>query len=179
MVYDETRRQHLLFGGTGAEGTSPSAIEARPGDGMGVVDAPRGAAYDEKTSALHLFSIGAADALLADRWNGTALTSVAAARPPCVPFQSQLTALGSNPGGLLLYIHGCGTSGMNVEPQRWRWDGAVWARVTGTQPPLRYNSAMAYDRDRARVVLYGGEVGAGTLDLADTWEFDGTTWTRR
>lgn len=146
---------------------------------MGVVDAPRGAAYDEKTSALHLFSIGAADALLADRWNGTALTSVAAARPPCVPFQSQLAALGSNPGGLLLYIHGCGTSGMNVEPQSWRWDGAVWARATGTQPPLRYNSALAYDRDRARVVLYGGEVGAGTPDLADTWEFDGTTWTRR
>jgi len=38
---------------------------------------------------------------------------------------------------------------------------------------------MAYDRDRNRVVLYGGEVATGTPDLARTWEFDGTTWARR
>jgi hypothetical protein len=38
---------------------------------------------------------------------------------------------------------------------------------------------MAYDRDRNRIVLYGGEVAAGTPDLADTWEFDGTAWARR
>jgi hypothetical protein len=38
---------------------------------------------------------------------------------------------------------------------------------------------MAYDRARDRVVLFGGEIGAGVPDLADTWEFDGTTWTRK
>ena len=49
-----------------------------------------------------------------------------------------------------------------------RWDGAAWTRVTGTQPSIRLNAAMAYDRDRNRVVLYGGDVETGTPDLADT-----------
>jgi hypothetical protein len=77
-----------------------------------------------------------------------------------------------------LYTHGC-IPGETVEPQTWRWDGTTWTRLTGTQPPLRYNAAMAFDRDRGRVVLFGGEVGAGTPDLSDTWEFDGTAWSRR
>ena len=241
MVYDEARHQLLLFGGPGAEGTSPSgdrsstwewdgatwtqkatsgpsprvhqtmAFDRARGrvvlyggfnasaqqelgdiwewDGtawqQSTVSGPantiaRGVAYDEKTAALYLFSVAeSGGAMTARRWNGTTLTAVAAAAPPCIPFQPQFTALGSNPGGFLLYVHSCDQSGTVILPQTWRWDGAAWTRVEGTQPPLRINAAMAYDRDRNRVVLYGGEVAAGTRDLADTWEFDGTTWARR
>jgi hypothetical protein len=35
---------------------------------------------------------------------------------------------------------------------------------------------MAYDAARGRVVLFGGLVGA--TRVADTWEYDGTTWTK-
>jgi hypothetical protein len=139
-----------------------------------------GLAYDEKTSALYLYSRPeSGGAISATRWNGTTLTPAPTAAPPCVPIQRQVTALGSNPGGLLFYAHSCDQSGTALLPQTWRWDGSVWASVTGAQPSTRLNAALAYDRDRNRVVLYGGEVGAGTSDLADTWEFDGTTWTRR
>ena len=37
---------------------------------------------------------------------------------------------------------------------------------------------MAYDAARARVVLFGGVDPAGTA-LADTWEWDGSDWTKR
>jgi hypothetical protein len=37
---------------------------------------------------------------------------------------------------------------------------------------------MTYDAARDRVVLFGG-MGAGSVRLSDTWEWDGQTWTRR
>jgi hypothetical protein len=36
---------------------------------------------------------------------------------------------------------------------------------------------MVYDSARDRVVLFGGDTAAGVQ--ADTWEYDGTTWTQR
>jgi hypothetical protein len=136
-----------------------------------------GPVYDEKTAALYLYSVPqSGGAVTANRWNGSTLTVAASAAPPCTPDRRQVTALGSNPGGLLFYSNGC--SQVGTTPQTWRWDGSVWTSVTGTQPSSRSNAALAYDRDRNRVVLYGGEL-QGSPDLADTWEFDGTTWTRR
>src|SRR5713101_2907441 len=42
-------------------------------------------------------------------------------------------------------------------------------------PPARTFAASAYDSKQNRVVLFGGRHGIGPL--ADTWQFDGTTWT--
>src|SRR6266852_495993 len=42
-------------------------------------------------------------------------------------------------------------------------------------PPARTFAASAYDSKQNRVVLFGGRNGIGPL--ADTWQFDGTTWT--
>jgi hypothetical protein len=36
---------------------------------------------------------------------------------------------------------------------------------------------MAYDKQRDRIVLFGGRAGPGA-DLNDTWEWDGTAWRR-
>jgi hypothetical protein len=44
------------------------------------------------------------------------------------------------------------------------------------RPPARPKAAMAYDTLRARAVLFGG--GDGTTDLADTWEWSGTSWSQ-
>ena len=188
MAFDRTRGRVVLYGGfTPSTNTELGDIWEWDGSAwqQSSISGPAnsialGVAYDEKASALYLYSMAkSGGAPLASRWNGTALTAaVAAAAPPCVPVPRQLSALGANPGGLLLYVHSCDQSG-TTDPQTWRWDGSAWTRIAGTQPPLRYNAAMAFDRDRGRVVLYGGEVAAGTPDLSDTWEFDGTAWTRR
>jgi ribosomal protein L37E len=70
----------------------------------------------------------------------------------------------------------------------WLWDGSVWrpARFTGTPPSGRCYHAMAYDRARERVVLYGGQSywEAGWMcppcgfpyAARDTYEWDGARW---
>lgn len=62
------------------------------------------------------------------------------------------------------------------------WDGQNWL-PRPTPPTLtgRLGVALAYDAARARTVLFGG-LGAGGVfgaPLAETWEWDGTTWLRR
>jgi len=62
----------------------------------------------------------------------------------------------------------------------WEWDGGRWTLATPpVSPPSRGGHAMVYDPRRKRVVLFGGRttfVGNGGV-LADTWIWDGTTWT--
>jgi hypothetical protein len=59
------------------------------------------------------------------------------------------------------------------------WDGRAWMRraPSGATPAARTVHALATDPRRERVVLYGGS--ARTPDnFTDTWEWDGTGWTR-
>jgi cysteine-rich repeat protein len=51
-----------------------------------------------------------------------------------------------------------------------------WQQVTTSSLPARWQHAMAYDRDRHRMVLFGGVGDSGTF--GDTWEFDGEDWQR-
>jgi hypothetical protein len=61
--------------------------------------------------------------------------------------------------------------------------GGVWSKVPGASPPARQGHVMVFDSKRNRVVVFGG-AGAGAPgqpppQFADTWEFDGTTWTEK
>jgi hypothetical protein len=51
----------------------------------------------------------------------------------------------------------------------WEWDGSQWSpRATTAVPAARSSAALAYDPNRARVLLFGG---GGQLVLpADTWQ---------
>jgi len=65
----------------------------------------------------------------------------------------------------------------------WVWENGNWTEInTPNRPEPRYYSGIAYDSDRDRVVLYGGVVYTSdnktTQAVYDTWEFDGTDWTR-
>ncbi len=44
-------------------------------------------------------------------------------------------------------------------------------------PQPRIQHALTYDAARQRVILFGGLGASGEAGLADTWEWDGTTWT--
>src|SRR6266545_4424509 len=62
----------------------------------------------------------------------------------------------------------------------WEWDGTVWMHTANTGPSPRAYMAMDYDPTRQRVVVFGG---AGSRmnpfqDTHDTWEWDGTVWTK-
>lgn len=63
----------------------------------------------------------------------------------------------------------------------WEYDGRTWTRVSERGPEPRSTHRLAYDSRRGRVVLFGGfrrEEGGRMVALDDTWEWDGTAWTR-
>jgi len=53
-------------------------------------------------------------------------------------------------------------------------------QMPAVNPGIRYSPGMAYDRNRRRIVLYGGiqqEDGGEPHYVFDTWEWDGRNWT--
>ena len=64
-------------------------------------------------------------------------------------------------------------------PSQFLFNGAAWTPFSGALPPARSAAAMAYDRDRDRVLLFGGEALPSGALLGDTWEFEWNVWTQR
>ena len=58
----------------------------------------------------------------------------------------------------------------------WEWDGRFWIQVADSGPAPRGRHAMAYDENRGRIVLFGGEGEGLVRTLGDTWEWDGEFW---
>ena len=58
----------------------------------------------------------------------------------------------------------------------WEWDGESWTQVADSGPSKRFGHAMAFDRNRQRVVLFGGDSSGR---LSDTWEWDGNEWVQQ
>jgi hypothetical protein len=75
-----------------------------------------------------------------------------------------------------IVVHG-GSGYLN---DQWEWDGTGWSlvSVSGVIPPGRNAHSLAYDSRRRRLVLFGGYTGTG-YPPHDTWEWDGTSWTRQ
>lgn len=73
-----------------------------------------------------------------------------------------------------------GGSGMRTGSrygETWEFDGRRWTARDVRGPGARDHHAMAYDEARAQVVMYGGWNAERTFP-AETWTWDGTTWTR-
>ncbi len=58
------------------------------------------------------------------------------------------------------------------------WSGTTWTKLAPAQTPSpRQRPAMTFDPATRQVLLLGGEVGNSVL-LADTWLWNGTTWSQ-
>lgn len=68
------------------------------------------------------------------------------------------------------------TGGGVPAAQTWSWNGAAWTLLDSAGPTPRQYSAVAYDSDRDRLVLFSGQLDSGVI-TADTWEWDRTAWT--
>lgn len=75
----------------------------------------------------------------------------------------------------LLIIFG-GISGGDLMNDLWAWDGTVWKQLSAEGPPKRTTGYMAYDKQRDKLVMFGGRTGWPN-DANDTWEWDGREWT--
>lgn len=194
MVYDEARHQLLLFGGTGTEGTSPSADRSSTWRWDGSTwtriatagPSPRtqaALAYDAVRQRVVLF--GGFDATtnteLRDiwEWDGTAWQqSTSSASTGTISLN---VAYDEKTSALYLFS----ITGTALSAYRWNGSAVTGAAAATTPcvPEPRQLVALGSNPGGFlfynRVVLYGGEVAANTPDLADTWEFDGTAWARR
>ena len=65
--------------------------------------------------------------------------------------------------------------------ETWVFDGEAWTqRTPATSPPARAGHTLVYDAARGVTVLFGGINGVPPSGLlADTWTWDGTTWTKQ
>jgi hypothetical protein len=179
LAYDRVRQRVVVYGGFIPpntqlrdiwewNGTTWTQSSVSGADGI-----PVAAMYDEVGNVMAFYSTTSSGAVVMDTWNGTSLTRSATAGPGCALTQAELASAGA---AGILYVGACGsTSGLST----WRWNGAAWASLGGTQPDYRINAAAAYDRTRSRLVLFGGAIDGVAPDRSDTWEFDGTTWVRK
>ncbi len=189
MVYDPAGRV-LLFGGTDSHGSlgagSTGAADDRHHDvwaydgttwtqlfadnaasgpskraGMAVV-------FDVHDSALVVISGLSATALESDTWTWTG-TWTEMATAPLVARSQQGMAFDLRRGVAIML------GGTGADSVTWLFDGIAWRPVAFAGPGARVAPAMAYDPGHGLVVLFGGS-RSGT-PLADTWVFDGTSWT--
>jgi len=129
--------------------------------------------FDEKSERLTLTATTTPGNKLATwTFDGTSFVEVDRAGPALILSGKSLVTLGPS-GGLLAFG---GSDGANLSADTWKWDGAHWSAVHASGPPARVGQAMAFDRKRDCVVLYGGEDGHATLD--DLWEFAAGAWRR-
>ncbi len=86
------------------------------------------------------------------------------------PVNSRVLMYGGHPGGF--------GSPANTT---WSWDGSTWTQVTTTANAHRqHQGGMVWDTNRGVALLYGGANTSffGGPSVDQTWEFNGTTWTR-
>ena len=139
-------------------------------------------AYDTARERVVLFGgFGAASARSAQtwEWNGNQWTETTPEFSSPLARDRHAMVYSSGRGQIVMFG---GSSTFEGElADTWTWNGERWTDVTPStgNPPLRSEHAMAYDSQRGRVVLFGGQVfGNGSrIPLGDTWEWDGATWT--
>lgn len=108
-------------------------------------------------------------------WDGRAWAQRTLAVSPAARFGHAMATDYLNLSAVL--FGGVGLNGATNDT--WVWGGLTWQHQTlAVSPERRSYHAMAYDPARLRVVLFGGFDQAGQLVNNDTWEWDGTTWTR-
>jgi cysteine-rich repeat protein len=77
-------------------------------------------------------------------------------------------------GGMLVRFggHDAGAS----SNAHWERIQGTWRQVTAGLPPPRHFTAYGYDAARDMLVIFGGT--DNTVNFDETWEYDGTTWTK-
>lgn len=99
-------------------------------------------------------------------WNGDTWTKVSDTGPE----PRNLAAMTYSGGPVIL--HGGAFTGLMGDT--WQWMGGNWSKVQEMGPSPRIAHVLAYDSDRQKVILFGGESNdPGRHFLGDTWEATG------
>jgi hypothetical protein len=171
MAYDAPRQRVVVFGGSvGSQGTQETWLwdgnnwtladpaTKPPGSGGSAMT------YDAAREEIVLFS----DWNQTWTWNGVNWTQRSS---PVFPVSRSNPAMAYDP--IRQVVHLNGGSGRR---ETWSWDGSGWTELAPADSPLGTQfHAMVWDDARQRTVLFGGQHGSESYS-ADTWLWDGTTW---
>jgi hypothetical protein len=189
VVFDTTRDVTFLFGGC-CDTHSNELADSWTWNGTvwtqlaPAVSPPARAghamAFDARRGVVVLFGGANRGNDLGDtwEWNGTTWTQAAPANSP-TPRSGHAMTYDAQRGVTLLF-GGYSASDNADLAETWTWDGTNWTLLApATSPSPRESVSLAYDSARQVSVLFGGYDDAAGLDLGDTWEWNGSTWTAR
>jgi len=136
-------------------------------------------AYDSTRGRSVLFGGSTPTALSSDTWEWDGNTWIKrdlAASPP--PMVWAAMAYDSARGRMVLF--GAYNSFGLWLSETWEFDGSNWTQAHPATYPSsgRRGAAMAFDSSRNRIVMFGGSDPSAGGRTAETWEWDGTNWTR-
>jgi hypothetical protein len=184
LAYDSTRHGLLLFGGFGDTGRLGDLVLMRAGrsedvtPGTTAPGARRDAAIvlDRTNGELLLFGGHDGASWRSDtwRWNGVRWSQVATATAP--PLGSPV--LSEGPNGVVLF--GEPPAGRTTEIREWDRDRWIVRDLgLGQRPPMRGQTAIAFDPLTRDAILFGGHriSGATPIPITDGWRWDGSAWT--
>jgi len=180
MVFDSKRNKMVLFGGFHGRGYPKDTIEWDEDGCFNIeVDCPRpradhAMAYDSARGETVLFGGGIGEPSdVTWLWNGRYWLNARVVGPSAR--RNHTMVYDSKRERVVLFggaKKGKFTQGESGET--WEWNGYGREMVSNSGPSIRYGHAMAYDENRGKTVLFGGDSATGLLN--DTWEWNGTEW---
>lgn len=109
------------------------------------------------------------------KWDGTTWTQLAPATSPSARTGASMAYDRTNNVWVLF-------GGMNEYyrlPETWTFDGSTWTKqAPATSPSGLTWSSMCWDTQSGRVLLFGGFSATDNFASAQTWSWNGTTWTQ-
>ena len=188
MAYDSARGRILLFGGD--LGCCPDILsrELWSWDGANWTllanSGPPGwyglaMAYDSARDVLVVR--GGVSAPETWEWDGSTWTRRFSTREPAGRLLPSMAYDSARERVVLFGGQAGGAGGWKFLNDVWEWDGTNWTkRPAPVRPPPRNAQGMAYDVQRERMVMFGGQ-DPTWRKFNDTWEWEGVsgTWTQQ
>jgi hypothetical protein len=190
-AYDSKRQRLIVYGGQNGDrswisdtwefdGKKWHGIPTTPAAPAPGARAHHAMAYDAARGRTVLFGGIGADGQHRDdtwEWDGTRWTEIKVAGPAARARHRMVFDAGRGVSLLFGGDTGNPSAGQwTLSDETWTWNGAAWQKLQpAASPSPRMAHALAYDADRRRVVLFGGQTADATVE--ETWEWDGQTWT--
>lgn len=187
LAYDAARQRVVLLGGRsdgvpqtdtwewdGGTWTAKTPLTRPP------ARSEHALAFDPTRQRLLLFGGRGAGGDLGDTWEWDGVTWIQAAQPSSTtPNARSGHTLTFDPLRQRVILFG-GVDAGGERDDTWEWDGARWSQVLPASSPRPRSGHVVAQDLRGRLVLFGGGYATpmGRVELFDTWEWDGTTWTQ-
>lgn len=112
-------------------------------------------------------------------WNGTIWSTRTAAHHPGAQ-SGHAMAYDAAHDQVVLFGGYDSTTPSGLSNSTWIWNGIDWLQLHPQAiPSPMANHAMAYNPVSKKIMLFGGTSSAGEAGAGDTWEWDGSTWSKK